>query len=173
MLRTPLLSASKQLRIRNIQNSVRCLATAVAQHPVSAPTLADLESRWEVMSRDEQQDVITQLEERMKLPWTELTTAEKRAAWYIAYGPWGPRRPVHQPGDGLKIGLGIISGLVASIGLFYTIRFFLLADKPFTMSREWQEKTNEIYKQQRSEPFSGINAIQSPSRGPLPGEEDE
>lgn len=59
----------------------------------------DINKRWETMPNTEQEELVAKLTERQKLPWKELTQNEKQAAWYISYGEWGPRRPVHAKGD--------------------------------------------------------------------------
>ena len=41
---------------------------------------------------------------------------EKKAAYYVAFGPHGPRTPVSPPGQGLKVLLSTL-GLVGVAGL--------------------------------------------------------
>ncbi|CAN6658672.1 cytochrome c oxidase subunit 5A, mitochondrial [Trichomonascus vanleenenianus] len=140
---------------------------------ISAPTLMNLEVRWEGMSQEERDDIVAQLAERQKGSWKDLTVAEKRAAWYISYGPWGPRRPIHAPGSGKKIALGIVGIIIAAAGVFGFARL-VSAGMPHTMSKEWQEASNEILKENKANPFSGYDQVQSPSRGlPEQAEDDD
>jgi cytochrome c oxidase subunit 4 len=141
-------------------------------HAISNPTLMNLENRWEKMSSEERNDIIEQLAERQKGSWKDLTVAEKRAAWYISYGAWGPRRPVHPEGSAKKIVFGI-GAVVASALVLFGIFRAVTPPLPKTMSKEWQEKSNEILAENNANPFSGYNQIQSPSRPYSMGDEDE
>lgn len=47
-----------------------------------------------------------------------MTIALFCAAYYVAFGPHGPRTPISQPGDNFKIFLGTI-GLVGVSGLIF------------------------------------------------------
>ena len=134
-------------------------ARSTAQ-PVSKSAIIDLPERWETMSANEQQALVSQLAERQKLPWKELTNDEKQAAWYISYGEWGPRRPVLQKGDGLYILKGVIFGLAASLGLFAYIRS--KAEGPVvSMNKEWQMKSDEYLRSKHANPWGGYSQVQS------------
>ena len=100
-------------------------------------------------------------------------------AYYVAFGPYGPRTPVSPPGQGLKVflytmGLVGVAGLIAlgvrSRGEFpASIRYptgnctrltrvvtlFLAPPPPKTLTREWQEASNERAREQRSDPITG------------------
>lgn len=140
-------------------------------HAISSPTLMKLDQRWENMSSEEQNDIIGQLSERQKGSWKDLTVEEKKAAWYISYGAWGPRRPIHGKGDSSKIFWGVI-GICAAAGALFGGYQLMTPPLPASMSKEWQEASNEILKKQNANPFSGYDQVQSPSRG-LPEQDDE
>lgn len=96
----------------------------------------------------------------------------------MAFGPHGPRTPTSQPGDGLKIFLAV-SGLVgATVVLHQAVRHFGMScfvsvccvgwrwliwlnlrasgqPAPKSMSKEWQEATNERAIEQKLNPISG------------------
>ncbi|ODV57953.1 cytochrome c oxidase subunit Vb, partial [Ascoidea rubescens DSM 1968] len=127
---------------------------------LSNATVADLNKRWEGLPSSDQEEIILQLNERQKLNWKELTPEEKKAAWYISYGEWGPRRPVHQKGDGLKIFGGVVLGLGIASGLFVLFRLNAPA-QPKTMTREWQEASDEYLKSKNANPFTSYSQIQS------------
>lgn len=132
-------------------------------HAISTPTIINLESRWEKMTVEEQEDIISQLTERQKGPWNELTTNEKRAAWYISYGSWGPRKPIHPEGESTKIYLGV-AGVVGVAGIVFSLcRYFSEGLGP-TMNREWQEAADEILKENNANPFRGYSQVQSPPK---------
>ncbi|KAI8139966.1 cytochrome c oxidase subunit IV [Fennellomyces sp. T-0311] len=117
----------------------------------------NLEGRWKTLSTAEQNTIAKQLEEAQKADWKVLSTEEKKAAYYIAFGPHGPREPITQPGHGAKVLGGIAAVMAASAGLFYVIRVNG-QEKPQTFTKEWQEATNEYLKSQNSNPVSGISS---------------
>ncbi|SGZ58244.1 CIC11C00000000973 [Sungouiella intermedia] len=123
-----------------------------APKPLSNAYVNKLETRWEKLPKEDQTALIDELKARMELPWQELTAAEKKAAYYISFGEWGPRKPLYAPGDKSKIFWGTVAGLVAGVGLFAVIRS--------TLEREWQEKTDEYLKSKNANPFTGYSQIQ-------------
>ena len=98
-------------------------------------------------------------------------------AYFVAFGPHGPRTPTSQPGDSLKIFLSV-AGLVGLTVVLHQIvrRFGALIfpsclfvwvgiahfrwkiagqSEPKTMSKEWQEASNERAIEQKLNPISG------------------
>lgn len=141
-------------RLATLQSSSKRSASAL-----SNATVSNLQNRWEGLPEVDQKDIISQLSERQKNPWSELTVAEKKAAWYISFGEWGPRRPIHTKEDKLYIFWGVTIGLGLSAALFGAFRYF--GNKPKSMNRQWQEKTDEYLKSKNAEPFTGYSQIQS------------
>ncbi|KAF5096284.1 hypothetical protein D0Z03_001652 [Geotrichum reessii] len=133
-------------------------------HAISTPTIINLESRWEKMTSEEQEDIISQLAERQKGPWNELTLNEKRAAWYISYGSWGPRKVIHPEGEVQKIAFGVFGILAAASAVFGIARYFS-EGLGITMNKEWQEASDEILKEKLSNPFRGYSQVQSAPKG--------
>ncbi|KEF54906.1 cytochrome c oxidase subunit 4 [Exophiala aquamarina CBS 119918] len=157
--------------IRSFQSSARSLAptfTAVHQapitsqsqsrsaHAISNPTLAGIEKRWEAMPPQEQADLWMALRDRMKVDWHEMTLQEKKAAWWIAFGPHGPRAEA-PPGEWTKVFLYTMAGVGISVALFYAIHSFA-RPPPRSMTKEWQEATNEYLKSEKSNPLYGISS---------------
>lgn len=62
-------------------------------------------------------------------------------AYWIAFGPHGPRAEAPK-GEGMKVLLKTTQLTVVSILLFYAIHYFA-KPQPKTMSKEWQEASNE------------------------------
>jgi cytochrome c oxidase subunit 4 len=62
-------------------------------------------------------------------------------AYYIAFGPHGPRA-LPPPGEGMKIFSYTVIGLIVSFGIF-TFAHSMARPPPATMTKEYQEKTNE------------------------------
>ncbi|KAK4043616.1 cytochrome c oxidase [Parachaetomium inaequale] len=142
---------------------------AASTHAISNPTLANIEKRWEGMPMQEQAELWMALRDRMKESWADLTVQEKKAAYWIAFGPHGPRA-LDPPGEGKKVALYTAIGVGASLLLFATMRSFA-KPPPSTMTKEWQEATNEFLKNQKSDPLTGLTSegysgkghVQSPS----------
>ncbi|AET38788.1 cytochrome c oxidase subunit Va Ecym_3296 [Eremothecium cymbalariae DBVPG len=132
----------------------------VQSQAISKAAIIDLKSRWENLPAVEQNELVTKLSERQKLPWNELTQTEKQAAWYISYGEWGPRRPVHAKGDAASIAKGVFVGLLGSLALFALIRQ-AAAEPPKTMTKEWQLQSDEYLKSKDANPWGGYSQVQS------------
>ncbi|KAG7089235.1 hypothetical protein E1B28_010934 [Marasmius oreades] len=150
----------------------RCLATTVnpahvASSSASSPSptrvtaqqsiipLGNIEAQWERMSVEDKTTVHEQLEEIMKKDWKQLSIDEKKAAYYVSFGPHGPRAPISQPGDNWKI-LGCVIALVGVSAIISgTIRSYG-QETPRTLSKEWQEASNERAREQKMNPLTGI-----------------
>ena len=65
-------------------------------------------------------------------------------AWWIAFGPHGPRAE-DPPGEWTKILWYTTIGVAVSAALFFGIHAFA-RPPPRTMTKEWQEATNEYLK---------------------------
>lgn len=146
---------------QSVVRAIRLNSTVAkaAAKPLSNAHVAHLETRWEKLPKEDQSALIDELKARMELPWQELTAGEKKAAYYISFGEWGPRRPLYAPGEKSKIFWGTVAGLLAGIGLFATIRLFAPAPSE-TLTREWQEKSDEYLKSKNANPFTGYSQIQ-------------
>ncbi|KAI5285942.1 Cytochrome c oxidase subunit 5A [Ascosphaera acerosa] len=124
---------------------------------VAAPMLANIEKRWETMPPQEQAELYMALRDRMRANWHELTLAEKRAAYWISFGPHGPRAEIPK-GEGWRQ-FGQVAKYLAISGLvFWTIRQFANKEKPKTMTKEWQEMSNEYAKKEKLNPITGISS---------------
>jgi Cytochrome c oxidase subunit IV len=62
-------------------------------------------------------------------------------AYYIAFGPHGPRA-LPPPGEGMKVFGYTVIGLLVSFGLFSFVHM-MARPPPATMTKEYQEMTNE------------------------------
>jgi len=125
-------------------------------HAISNPTLAGIEKRWEQMPPQEQAELWMQLRDRMKVDWNELTLQEKKAAWWIAFGPHGPRA-LTPPGEWRSVFFLTAVGVAASAALFFGVHAFA-KPAPKTMTKEWQEATNEYLKKENINPIYGISS---------------
>jgi len=144
-----------------VQTSAKCLSSSqqhgyATAHAISNPTLAGIEKRWETMPPEEQANLWMALRDRMKNDWHELTLQERKAAYWIAFGPHGPRK-LPEPGENMKVFGWTAVGVGVSFVVFFIIRSFA-GPPPSTMTKEWQEATNEYLKEQKAEPISGISS---------------
>ncbi|KAF8055849.1 COX4, subunit IV of cytochrome c oxidase [Lyophyllum atratum] len=157
-------AALRLARHRAPLRAVRCLATtANPAHVAAAPAssskaapipLSNVEAQWAKLSSEEKLSVHEQLEELQKKDWKALSLDEKKAAYYVAFGPHGPRAPASQPGDGVKIFFWTMALVAAAGGLFLGAR----SPPPKTMTKEWEEATNARALEMKLNPITGISS---------------
>ncbi|CAA7271104.1 unnamed protein product [Cyclocybe aegerita] len=145
----------------------RGLATATANHVdvasasssssaasrVAPIPLSNVEAQWEKLSAEEKLSVHEQLEVLQQKDWKELSLDQKKAAYYVAFGPHGPRAPTSQPGDNMKILLSTLGLVGVSAVLYYVLQAYS-NPLPKTMTKEWQEASNERAKEMKLNPLS-------------------
>ncbi|CAI7668978.1 Cytochrome c oxidase polypeptide 5 [Penicillium cosmopolitanum] len=134
-------------------NSIQ--ARFASEHAIANPTIAGIEKRWEGMPPQEQADLWMSLRDRMKVDWHQMTIQEKKAAYWIAFGPHGPRAQAPK-GEGWKVFFKVTQLTLVSFALFYAIHLFA-KPQPKTMSKEWQEASNEYAKAEKMNPIHGIS----------------
>ncbi|KIJ92863.1 hypothetical protein K443DRAFT_685014 [Laccaria amethystina LaAM-08-1] len=152
---------------RQQRPSRRCLATATVGHAQAETTasaarivpipLSNVEAQWAKLSSEEKVAVHEQLEVLQKKDWKELSLDEKKAAYYVAFGPHGPRTPTSQPGDNFKILLSTFALVGVAGVLFYTLKQFA-APPPKTLTKEWEEASNERALEMKLNPITGISS---------------
>ncbi|PGH18875.1 hypothetical protein AJ79_00291 [Helicocarpus griseus UAMH5409] len=139
-----------------VSSSQQSRSMATTEHAIANPTLAGIEKRWEAMPPQEQAELWMQLRDRMKVDWHEMTLQEKKAAYWIAFGPHGPRAETPK-GEGFKVFIQVLKYVAISAGVFYATRLFA-QPPPRTMTKEWQEATNEYAKREKMDPITGISS---------------
>lgn len=97
---------------------------------------------------------------------------EKKAAYFIAFGPHGPRRPP-PPDEGRNVFFLTSAVIAGAFAVFAFTRMFASPIRPRTMTKEWQEASEEYLKAQGSEPITGYKGmlVQSKSEKDLPAVE--
>jgi len=166
-------TATRQAARLSRPASIVCVQQQTRQaHAISNPTLANIEKRWEDLPPQEQADLWMSLRDRMTVDWKEMTLQEKKAAYWIAFGPHGPRA-LAPPGETTKVILYTILGIVASGGLFALTRYFASSEAPRTMTKEWQEASEEYLKAQGSEPITGYKGMLVQSKPGPKGQFDD
>jgi len=115
---------------------------------------SNIEFVFPLMSHKAKDDYYKKMMEVQKKDWKELTLNERKAIYYIAFGPYGPRRPILPPGSNRKIFMQTI-GVLVTASLLY-IWVLSHHEKPRTMTREWQEASNEMAKERNMDPITGV-----------------
>ncbi|GAA5866985.1 hypothetical protein JCM3774_003746 [Rhodotorula dairenensis] len=152
MLRTAFARATAAPRFALAARNASTSAPATTPAPVS---LGNIEASWKSLTPTEQEQTFKHLEELQKKDWKELSLDEKKAAYYVAFGPHGPREPIQA--DGGKTFVGVTAAVAVAGLIFYFVRKGG-KETPATLTREWQEATDERLREQRSDPFTGASA---------------
>ncbi|KAG7544253.1 hypothetical protein FFLO_03366 [Filobasidium floriforme] len=148
---------------RTALRAVRSYSTAspiTVKHSTSNSSgslLGNVEVNWASRSPVERHEIYEKLAEIQKQDWKALTIDEKKAAYYVAFGAHGPRQAVNPPGHSIKILVGTLAACGAAIGIFGLIRSSAPAP-PKTMTKEWQEASTEMAKEQKINPITGISS---------------
>ncbi|KAI1319772.1 Cytochrome c oxidase subunit 5A [Mortierella claussenii] len=133
----------------------RCASTATTT--TAEIPLTNLELRWKTLSVQEQGSLTKQLEQVQAGDWTKMSAEQKKAAYWVAFGPHGARTPLTGPNHGLKVFVGTVGVVSASCGLFLWIRS-MGGGKPSTMTKEWQEASNEYARANKINPITGVSS---------------
>ena len=121
---------------------------------LNALPLSNVEAQWEKLSKEEQVGLHRQLEELQKKDWKTLSIDEKRAgalsmfsipsisqmtirldaipivcpthrlAYYVAFGPHGPRTPTSPPGTTVKVSVSVVGAIAAATVLWTVLRSY-------------------------------------------------
>ncbi|KAK3814137.1 MAG: cytochrome c oxidase subunit IV [Benniella sp.] len=129
----------------------RCASTTAA----SEIPLANLELRWKTLSTQEQTSLAKHLEQVQAGDWTKMTLEQKKAAYWVAFGPHGARTPLTGPNHTLKVAAGTLSVVGVSTALFFWIRANG-SERPSTTTKEWQEASNEYARANKINPITGV-----------------
>jgi len=78
-------------------------------------------------------------------------------AYYVAFGPHGPRTPINPPGTFVKV-TSTVAGLVGvAFAVVAAVRYYA-APPPKTLTKEWQEASTEYARENKLNPISGISS---------------
>ncbi|KAF0535220.1 cytochrome c oxidase subunit IV [Gigaspora margarita] len=124
---------------------------------ISNPAVANIEGQWKSLSETDKSNLIKKLEELQKQDWNKLSIDDKRAAYYVSFGPHGPREPLYGQGHTSKVIIGISGIIAASLGFLFLTKK-AVPEHPKTLTKEWQEATNEKMRRQKADPITGISS---------------
>ncbi|KAJ1959435.1 cytochrome c oxidase, partial [Dispira parvispora] len=143
-LRQPLNNASRALVARSYATATAAPATAPSSTitensesylDIAKVPLGSVEVAYNNWTDNQKVAMLDRLAELQKQDWKNLSLEEKRAVFFVAFGPHSARTPRSQPGDGWRTLLGVGVALGVSVGTFAFIRS--LAQKPpHTMTPE-------------------------------------
>lgn len=119
--------------------------------------LSNVQAQWETMSEAEQSLVHRQLEELQKKDWRGLSLDEKRAAYWVSFGPHGTRVPATKPGEPKNVLIGIVA-LIGATGLLWTAVRSQAGEPPRTLNKQWEEASTEKAKEQKMNPITGMTS---------------
>ena len=102
-------------------SSIRLNSTSSS---LSTIPLNNLDASWFKLNNEERQQVYSSLVEKQKLDWKTLSIDEKRAAYFVSFGPHGPRKPIVEEGYNTKVFLGVLAAIAAAGGIYYTARTY-------------------------------------------------
>jgi len=147
-------SSNQILPISTVFSRSASVAATAPSSSSSLPSVSNIEASWKTLAPEEQDSVFKHLEELQKKDWKELTLDEKKAAYYVSFGPHGPREPIVEAGHAFKTLGGVTAVLAVTTGLYFLAHQFS-PPPPKTITREWQEASNERALEQKQDPFTG------------------
>ncbi|KAI9023264.1 cytochrome c oxidase subunit IV family [Hyaloraphidium curvatum] len=124
---------------------------ARAASTVSDAALVGLEARWGRLPECEQAAVAEKLLEKQKGDWRKMTQEEKRAAYFIAYGPHSSRAP-EDPSLNQRVYSTVAFIMAVSGGIWYY--WFTHRTLPETMSPEGVAELQRIIEEDNAEPIT-------------------
>lgn len=86
------LRTRSDIAARSITKSTKCYGTITHGTEYIPPNMVNLRETWTTMSKPLQSEICEYLDWMMEEDWKHLSTVDKQAAYYIAYGECGPRK---------------------------------------------------------------------------------
>ncbi|KIL67064.1 hypothetical protein M378DRAFT_160040 [Amanita muscaria Koide BX008] len=166
----------RSLHLRGLATSTTANAAHIAAESSSSSSvsassrdaslipLSNVEAQWATLSGEEKTAVHEQVEVLQKKDWKLLSLDEKKAAYYVAFGPHGPRAPVSKPGDSLKI-FAYTMALVGAAGILSIALRQFGGPPPKTMTTEWQEAENARAREMNINPITGVSSPDYKGKG--------
>ncbi|KAJ2346968.1 cytochrome c oxidase [Coemansia erecta] len=138
--------------------AVRATNLAGRRFQSTAPNsvLAHAEQSFGKLPEAAKREEVTRLSEIMKADWLKVSIEDKRAIFYATYGAHSRRSARGKPGDNWKVFFGVVGTIALSLTVSTIMRKSVA--KPRTMTKEWQEASNELALQRNLNPISGISS---------------
>ncbi|KAG0360621.1 Cytochrome c oxidase subunit 5A [Podila minutissima] len=144
----------------------RCASTSSRVTPSTTPSsvaaaedipLANLSLRWKTLTSQQKETVTKQLEQVQMGDWKAMTLEQKKAAYWVAFGPHGARTPLTGPNHAIKVVGGTLAVLAVSTALYQWIRT-KGGEDPITKTKAWQEATEEYARENKINPITGFTS---------------
>ncbi|KAG0340000.1 Cytochrome c oxidase subunit 5A [Podila horticola] len=144
----------------------RCASTSSRVTPSTTPSsvaaaedipLVNLSLRWKTLTSQQKETVTKQLEQVQMGDWKAMTLEQKKAAYWVAFGPHGARTPLTGPNHALKVLGGTLAMLAVSGALYQWMRT-LGGEDPITKTKAWQEATEQYARENKINPISGVSS---------------
>ncbi|KAI9208783.1 cytochrome c oxidase subunit IV family, partial [Polychytrium aggregatum] len=120
---------------------------------VSDLSIKNIETRWHKLPECEQGAIADVLAEAQKGDWKKLSLDQKRAAYFVAYGTYGPRT-LPDPILKYKVATWVGSFLLLTYGLWaYYVNEY--TPKLVTQTPEWQEDEKVRAIEAKQNPYYG------------------
>ncbi|CAO3587921.1 unnamed protein product [Absidia cylindrospora] len=108
------------LRSVNLLNTT--IKRVIGTRHSSSVAIREIPKKWTTLSSAEQNTLAKELEELQKGDWNQLAKDDKLACYYVAFGPHGPREPIHKEGNTARVFGGVGAVLTMSYIIFYLAR---------------------------------------------------
>ncbi|TPX38267.1 hypothetical protein SmJEL517_g00055 [Synchytrium microbalum] len=128
----------------------------------AASSVAEIETRWVKLPECEQGVIADSLAAAQKGDWKKMTLEQKRAAYFVAYGPYGARTPIDPSLNWRVTGWVAVLLALAIGGWQYSVVF---RPKLRTHTPEWAEATKQKAIEAKQNPFSGYYAKERKEKG--------
>ncbi|KAJ3116881.1 Cytochrome c oxidase subunit 5A [Phlyctochytrium bullatum] len=127
-----------------------------AASSVTPAALTQLETRWAKLPEAEQGAIADKLALAQKGDWKNLTLDEKRAAYFVAYGPYGARNPQD---PALKLSVTAWTGFFVLVAAGLWQWWETQKPKVATTSPEWVEERKKQQIEGKQNPFKGPYSV--------------
>lgn len=103
--------------------------------------------RWDAL--------LSKNEELQRGDWRKMSADEKKAAYFLA---WGPKEEPHTAFNQAVLGRTLLL-LGVSAGIYYALLKYFRSQKELpTLSQEWKDATRERLIKERANPYTGESA---------------
>ncbi|KAI9105896.1 cytochrome c oxidase subunit IV family [Phlyctochytrium arcticum] len=132
------------------------LSAVRRQHTIAPAAISQIETRWVKLPECEQGAIADYLYEKQKGDWKKLTADEKRAAYWIAYGPYGARTTIDPTLKWKVLGwTSFFFGISVGAWVLWTDK---VVPPLRTHTKEWKEEEERRAIANKQNPFTGTYA---------------
>ncbi|GMM33892.1 Mtc3 protein [Saccharomycopsis crataegensis] len=132
------------IRLISFQPSIFSTGTRLnAQRCISTHNFQNIQQTWVNLTEDEQDQILDHLAFKQEENWNDMSNEEKKASYFISYGPWGPRTVGGNNASTVSGRvIGALTGSIISIALGLSIYNYTID----------QEKLDEFNKYEQINP---------------------